>query len=253
MPSGVYLRSKEHKRKLSESKKGKKLSEEYKQKISKALKGIKFSEEYKRKIGLFWRGKKRLPLSEEHKQKISIAIKGEKHWLFGKHLSEEYKNKISEKLKGRKISLDVILKSIKNRKGYKHSEETKRKIGLKHKGNKYFLGKHHSEETRQKMSKRMKGDKSNFWKGGITSMNEKIRKSLKYRLWRESVFKRDNYQCIWGGKNHGYNLNADHIKSFALFPELRFDLSNGRTLCEDCHKKTDTYGCKLTKAQYMNA
>ena len=47
-----------------------------------------------------------------------------------------------------------------------------------------------------------------------------------------------------GGKT--VTLNADHIKPFAYFPELRFAIDNGRTLCVDCHKKTDTY---LSKAQ----
>jgi len=62
---------------------------------------------------------------------------------------------------------------------------------------------------------------------------------------------RDNFTCIWCGIRNeeglGFSvkLNADHIKPFALFPDLRFELSNGRTLCEDCHKKTDTYGLKV--------
>lgn len=69
----------------------------------------------------------------------------------------------------------------------------------------------------------------------------RIRRCLQYRLWRESVFKKDNYTCIWCGQIGG-RLNADHIKPFAYYPELRFAIDNGRTLCENCHRKTDTYG-----------
>jgi len=61
------------------------------------------------------------------------------------------------------------------------------------------------------------------------------------REWRQKIFERDNYTCrmckIRGGK-----LEAHHIKPFKKHPELRFGLENGITLCEDCHKKTDSYG-----------
>mgnify|MGYP001562951312 CR=1 FL=1 len=87
----------------------------------------------------------------------------------------------------------------------------------------------------------LKGEENQNWKGGVTPINIQIRHSMEYKDWRRSVFERDNYQCVIGGKEHGSKLNADHIKSFASFPELRFDIDNGRTLCEDCHKKTDTY------------
>lgn len=90
-----------------------------------------------------------------------------------------------------------------------------------------------------------KKEQHHNWKGGITPINKSIRESVQYKLWRKAVFERDNYQCIWGGKEHGPKLNADHIKPFAYFPELRFAIDNGRTLCEDCHKKTDTYGGKI--------
>lgn len=97
-----------------------------------------------------------------------------------------------------------------------------------------------SVETRKKISLAMRGSKTHLWKGGVWPKNKLIRKSLEYRLWRESVFERDGYTCIWCGHKGG-NLNSDHIKPFAFFPELRFAIDNGRTLCVPCHRKTETY------------
>lgn len=83
---------------------------------------------------------------------------------------------------------------------------------------------------------------------GLTSINERERKSNKYKEWRLVVFERDNYTCqncgIRSGNGKAVILNADHIKPFAYFPELRFELSNGITLCEECHRQTDTFGAK---------
>lgn len=140
------------------------------------------------------------------------------------------------------------------------------------KGNKAFLGKKHTNKhkktmsernkgknfnppitlaTRLKMSRSHKGPKHYNWKGGITKKNGAIRKSFEYRLWREAVFTRDNYTCIWCGKRNGngknVTLHADHIKPFSNYPELRFSIDNGRTLCVDCHKTTDTYLFKCRK------
>ena len=57
---------------------------------------------------------------------------------------------------------------------------------------------------------------------------------------------RDNYTCQICGTRGG-DLEADHIKPFAYYPDIRFELSNGRTLCKPCHRKTDTYGEKAKK------
>ena len=89
----------------------------------------------------------------------------------------------------------------------------------------------------------MKGIKNARWRGGVTPINTAIRHSLEYKLWRNAVFERDGYACIWCGAK-GY-LNADHIKPFADYPELRFAIDNGRTLCIPCHRTTETYGAKL--------
>ena len=126
-------------------------------------------------------------------------------------------------------------------KGRHHTKKTKKKISKNRRG--ITKGIKFSEKSRKNMSKAHKGEKSHLWRGGITPINKKIRSSVEYKLWREAVFKRDNWTCRFCGQVGG-KLNADHIKPFALFPELRFAIDNGRTLCEDCHMKTDTYGRK---------
>ena len=78
---------------------------------------------------------------------------------------------------------------------------------------------------------------------GLTSEQKRIRESRDYDIWRKAVFERDDYTCVLCGA-HGVVLNADHIKRFAEYPELRFDVGNGRTLCVPCHKDTPTYGNK---------
>lgn len=85
------------------------------------------------------------------------------------------------------------------------------------------------------------GAKNPNWKGGVTDVNMKMRHSLEYKLWRTNVFERDNYTCQKCGQR-GVKLEADHILPFSFFPEMRFELFNGKTLCKECHKNTITYG-----------
>ena len=83
----------------------------------------------------------------------------------------------------------------------------------------------------------LQGNKGSNWKGGIYPENLRLRDSLKYREWRSAVLKRDNYTCQDCGEKKN-KLQAHHLKPFAYFPELRFIIDNGRTLCINCHDKT---------------
>ena len=151
-------------------------------------------------------------------------------------LTQEEKDYLSKFWKGKKKSKEHTL-NIKLA-----------KLGLKNP----MYGVKPSEETLLKRSKALKGKIAwnkgkkcpqlvTNWKGGISTQNHIIRHSLEYRLWRIAVFERDNYTCIWCFTRGG-ELNADHIKPFAYYPELRFAIDNGRTLCVACHRTTDTWG-----------
>ena len=118
------------------------------------------------------------------------------------------------------------------------SEITRKKISDKAKARPKRIGWQHSKATRKKLREAKLGDKNPQWKGG-TYQRDRFR--LEHKLWREAVFARDNWTCQLCGERGG-RLNADHIKSWALFPELRTAINNGRTVCEDCHKDTETYG-----------
>lgn len=138
--------------------------------------------------------------------------------------------------------------------GHKRSEREKELVRQRQMGNKIWLGRKHTEESKRKMSliaRKQKrttlfqpGEKHPRWKGGITETNHKIRTSLEYKNWRRAVFERDKFTCQFCGQVGG-QLNADHIKPFSTHPKLRFVLSNGRTLCNPCHRTTDTWGFGL--------
>ena len=62
----------------------------------------------------------------------------------------------------------------------------------------------------------------------------KKRNNYTYRQWRKAVIERDG-ECQMCGAVE--NLHAHHIKPFARYPKLQFDIDNGLTLCQTCHFK----------------
>lgn len=142
--------------------------------------------------------------------------------------------------------------------GKRHSALHKKRVSLAHRGqipwnkNKKGLQKGYwAGKKRPNLS----GIKSHLWRGGITPLNKTLRQSLEYKLWRAKVFERDNWTCQMCGRISRANapliIQADHIKPFAFYPELRFELSNGRTLCIKCHSLTETYKGRATAQHEM--
>jgi len=106
-------------------------------------------------------------------------------------------------------------------------------------------GKKMTQEHKHKIGEANSGEKSYLWKGGITSENYRARRSAKYNDWRKFVFERDNYTCQDCGsksiKGNRVMLNAHHIKPFSEYTELRTEVDNGQTLCEECHRKVHSF------------
>ena len=183
------------------------------------------------------------------KKKISESNKGKPPWNKGKKGLQVAWNKGKKGVqtpwnKGKKLSSW----SLERRKNFRESIKRKYPNGKpKCELCSKQLYKYRIKKCRDCFNKVNYGTNSPNWKGGITSNNEKIRKSLEYRTWRETILQRDNWTCTLCGQRGG-KLNADHIKRFADFPELRFAVDNGRTLCAGCHKNTDTWGNKKQRA-----
>lgn len=175
-----------------------------------------------------------LKLTEEHRHKLRLAKLGKKQTL-------EHRKKVGDALRGKKKS--------------PFSEEHIKNMSLSHKGIKMPPK---TLEHRRKLSESQRGEKSHLWRGGLSDINDRIRHSVETKIARKACFERDNYTCIWCGikggiwlkeKKKKVILNADHIKPFCDYPELRFELNNLRTLCEDCHRKTDTWGRNALKVK----
>lgn len=117
----------------------------------------------------------------------------------------------------------------------KLSKKTKLKMSQSHKGRKPYQM---TDDIKRKISKSriglQVGEKHPNWKGGITPQNKALRNSINFKIWRKSVFERDNFTCQ-KCKISGSYLHPHHISNFSDFPELRFAIDNGVTFCRECH------------------
>ena len=186
-------------------------------------------------------------------KKRARALRSSPDWVDGRKLgvtsgrtfaprSSEWKRKISESLKARNAKMWIEGKEKREAAEAKKKEEKRLR--------------------RQSFIESKRGPNSNLWKGGITPLTRLIRESAKYKAWRKAVFERDDYTCQ-KCEQRGFELNADNFpKRFSeIFYDNKissvemaeactefWDISNGRTLCVGCHRKTPTWGRRLSNA-----
>jgi len=112
------------------------------------------------------------------------------------------------------------------------------------KGHKDFVpmgSRGHTQETKDKIRKTLRDKNKNRVKNLIKTKErdykKKIRMSFQWEEWRKSIFERDDYTCqeckIRGGK-----LEPHHIIPIRSDMSKLFELTNGITLCRQCHMKT---------------
>lgn len=110
--------------------------------------------------------------------------------------------------------------------------------GIKPRSRNQHAGKKWPESVRKRMSEakagKLTGEQNPNWRGGLVNPNVRLRASADSKNWSQSVRNRDG-KCV--GCGAGGKLHAHHVKSWKKHPELRFDVSNGITLCPPCHQK----------------
>ena len=151
--------------------------------------------------------------------------------------TKEWKEKMSALQKGRKKLIDIRKKFIlenpkkahegcvkggKNAGGFKgtHSEETKKLISINRKGKNVGVMNHKYILDRTML---IKSEKKHF--------------DGRYRGWAKAVKDRDNWVCRIADVNCNGRMEAHHILRWSEFPELRYEVNNGITLCASHHPR----------------
>lgn len=178
-------------------------------------------------------------ISKENSSKYNKELDVTKNWLEDQYLNKKLSSiKIAESLGVEKHTILRYLKKY-NIKRRTISESATLRMS--------------DPKEREKIS----GENHYNWQNGKTELSFAIRNSYEYKQWRLKVYKRDNWTCQFC-EQYGGKMAVDHIKPFASIlkehnvsnieeskscKEL-WNTDNGRVLCYECHKGTDSYGWK---------
>lgn len=176
------------------------MSDELKLKLSLAKKGKVFTDEHKAN------------LSKSHIGKIPSNLEMLRTYRKGRPLTEEHKKRIGEGQKGKVMS-----------------PEARIKIGLAGRGrtawNKGLKG-------------FMAGEKNANWiadRSKLKKFNRQV--GSNHFDWVKACKERDGKKCKLRNKGCSGQLEVHHIFRFSEYPDLRYELSNGITLCHFHHPR----------------
>ena len=258
MPIRIYKKVK------STWNKGLKMSEEYRHKLSLAHLGHKQTEETKRKISLAL--SKRIRKPESYKKMLETKIQNGTN-----KLSEESKKNMSESrlrglkegriktwcegkklpfmprpgAKGRKIWNKGMI-GFRTGKRKPHSEEAKLKMSINRK-NKYSAW-NKGLKMPDNFGEKFRGKNHYAWNPNREAVrkNRRDNKNADYHLWARSVKRRDGWKCKINNHECCGKLEAHHILPWSKFPELRYEINNGITLCHYHHPRKRDDEIRLT-------
>lgn len=152
------------------------------------------------------------------------------------NIGNKYRLGIPPWNKGKKLSLKIRRKLRLSHLGKKQSQEQIEKRRL------VLIGKKRTQKFKDFISELYKGAGNPMWKGGITDKKRIYKRE--HKNWSKLVLVRDDFTCqecnIRGGR-----LEAHHIKSWSLFPNLQLDINNGQTLCRKCHGEKTSEELKI--------
>lgn len=161
---------------------------------------------------------------KEYKKSSSQNVKW---WSKSKYCSTTcYKRRI--------VSEETKLKM----RNHRHTQETKRRIGLASLGNKYRLGKKLTDQHKRKISIAHTGEKHWNWIEDRTQLKkDEYRNCSAHREWSRQIKNRDGWRCKISNGSCSGRVEAHHILNWKDYSELRYELNNGITLCHAHHPR----------------
>ncbi len=76
--------------------------------------------------------------------------------------------------------------------------------------------------------------------------DEKKHLDSKYKIWMNGVKSRDGWKCKIGNSDCKGRLESHHILNWKDYPELRYEINNGITLCHAHHPRKRSEEAKLS-------
>lgn len=83
------------------------------------------------------------------------------------------------------------------------------------------------------------GEKSHWWIKDRTKIkiSDKFKEDANYKIWRKEVYAKDSWKCKIFNSDCKGRIEAHHILNWKDYPELRYEINNGITLCHAHHPR----------------